>query len=118
MKTRKQSLKDLVTEADRLLQEKYVALFPECLVCGSQTSEMHHFVPKSQSNNLRYDPFNLIPLCRRCHARHHLSGDPSIVSTIIEKKGFAWNDDLQLRRHTICKTNKGYLETVIEALSQ
>lgn len=107
----------LEKKADRLLQIKYVNKYPSCLVCGQQTSEMHHFIPKSQSNMLRYDENNLIPLCKRCHCRHHLSGDPSIVATIVRKKGNEWYDFLQHQRHEICKMNKEYLLNIIKSLS-
>lgn len=108
----------LEKKADKLLQLKYVPLNPECLVCGKPTAEMHHFINKSRSNNLRYDKKNLVPLCKGCHIKHHLSGDPTIVVTIINKMGQEWYDDLQKRRHIIRKHNKGYLMTVIEELSK
>lgn len=100
----------LKRKCDRLLQLKYVALNPNCLICPNPTSEMHHFVPKSQSNYLRYDPRNLINLCRRCHARHHLSGDPSIVAEIIRIKGLEWYDSLNQDRLKIKKLNQGVLK--------
>ena len=111
------TVKSLRKKADRLAQIKYVTLNPICLVCDGQTAEMHHFIPKSQSNNLRYDPLNLIPLCKKCHCRHHLSGDPSIVATIIKKNGFKWEENLQRRRHILCKINQGYLKDIIQKLS-
>ena len=117
MKTRKQSLKSLVKRADKLYQIKLISENPYSLVSGEPTEVIHHYVPKSQSNALRYDPLNGIPLTNREHARHHLSGDPSIVATIVKKRGVAWDDDLQLRRRTICKFNKGYLEQIIADLT-
>jgi len=110
-------VKTLRNKADRLIQIKYVALNPSCIVCGQPTSEMHHVIYKSQSNNLRFDPLNIVPLCKSCHCKHHMSGDSFILATIIKVKGQDWFDDLQSRRHTICKFNQGYLKEVIERLS-
>jgi hypothetical protein len=73
-------------------------------------------VPKSQSNNLRYDEPNGIPLTNKEHARHHLSGDPSIVAQITLIRGKKWLEDLQTRRRIICKHNLGYLETIKQDL--
>ena len=108
----------LEQKCDRLLQIHYVPLNPNCIVCGGMTSEMHHVIPKSQSNELRYFSSNLVPLCKRCHCRHHLSGDPNILATIIKIKGQEWFDDLQSRRHNICKLNREYLLNVIKLISQ
>jgi 5-methylcytosine-specific restriction endonuclease McrA len=105
-------------KADKLLQLKYVPLNPQCFICNETTSEMHHYIPKSQSNNLRYDPDNLIPLCRKCHARHHLSGDPRIVSTIVLRKGKEWVDGLQAKRSVLCKLNKTVLEEIINRMEE
>lgn len=107
----------LEKKCDLLLQKKYTQKNPKCLVCGGVTNCMHHFIPKSQSNELRYSKDNLIPLCSSCHCRHHLSGDPSIVGKIIAVKGMDWFDDLQRRRHIICKNNKSHLEEVFKELS-
>lgn len=117
-KTRKQSITTLRKTADRLLQLKYVPLNPRCFVCGQLTQVMHHFIPKSQSNYLRYRRENLIALCNKCHARHHLSGDPFIVAEIIKYAGNDWNNKLQTDRHILLKINKGYLQEVIEGLEK
>lgn len=110
--------KPSIKKVDRLLQEWFVPRNPKCIVCGGVTSEGHHVINKSKSNNLRYDVNNLVPLCRGCHCRHHLSGDPYIISTIIQKKGQEWFDDLQVRRRIICKLNKDYLLDVVKRLTQ
>jgi 5-methylcytosine-specific restriction endonuclease McrA len=79
------AVKKLRKLADRLLQEKYTQGL--CLVCGAPASCVHHYVPKSQSNNLRYDPSNLIPICRGCHFSLHTKGDPHIQNTIEKIRG-------------------------------
>ena len=94
-------IRKLIDKADRLLQDYYRTLALDCLVCGNRSDIVHHFVEKSQSAGLRYEPLNLCPLCRSCHARHHLAGDPEIVGTIIKKKGQAWyNKLIKLRLST------------------
>ena len=115
--TRLQSIKTLKRKADRLLQKSFVQEFPICLVCGKPTSEGHHYIPKSQSNNLRYDFTNLIPLCRAYHFKHHMVGDPHIMEVILHIKGEEWAEDLNIRRRVIRKLNKTYLKEVIKELT-
>ena len=107
-------MKRLRNKADRLLQQKYVK--GRCEVCGKPAQVAHHIVPKSQSNNLRYDPDNLAILCNACHFAHHTKGDPKIISKIIEIRGLEFMEELQKRRYQICKFNKGYLEEIINEL--
>ena len=109
-------IKRLRKEADKLYQLWLIREKPKSIISGKPTEVIHHLIPKSQSNNLRYDWDNGIPLTNNEHARHHLSGDPSIVAKILEKMGKKWFDDLQVRRNIICKLNVGYLEEVIKRL--
>lgn len=113
----KQSLRALEKKADRLFQIKLIEQKPFSAVSGEPTEVIHHFIYKSQSNNLRFDNDNGVPLTNKEHARHHLSGDPAIVAAIIKHYGEAWFDDLQKRRHIIYKTNKENLLKVIAELS-
>ena len=114
--TRKQSLKSLLKQADKLYQITLIKLKPKSVVSGLPTEVIHHYVPKSQSNNLRYDPENGVPLTNKEHTRHTLSGDPSIVADILKANGQQWHDSLQEKRKIICKFNKGYLKGVIKRL--
>lgn len=114
MKTK--SVATLRRRADRLFQIAFVRDNPTCLVCGKPTSAGHHYVPKSQSNNLRYVMNNMIPLCMGCHFRHHTTGDPMIVETILKVKGKEWADDLNKKRRIPCKLNKTFLKEVIDNL--
>jgi len=109
-------IKALKKKCDRLLQQKYVLLNPFCLVCSAPTSEMHHYIPKSRSNNLRYDDMNLIPLCRECHCKIHQENDPRINQEIIRKKGHEWADIIEENRRVICKLNLGTLQFIEETL--
>lgn len=111
MKSKLQSLKK---KLDRLIQEKYVPINPRCLVCGEKTNCMHHFIQKSQSLFLRWDVRNLVPLCSKCHCKHHVTGDPAIVESIIFQKGFAWFDELERDRRKVFKVNVAILKEMIE----
>jgi len=113
----KKSVRALEKQADKLYQLKLIRLKPQSAVSGQPTEVIHHFIYKSQSNNLRYDYDNGVPLTNKEHARHHLSGDPEIVARIIEYYGMEWFEDLQKRRHIICKNNKSRLMEVIKNLS-
>ena len=115
MKSKLQRLKE---KLDKLIQQYYVPLNPRCLVCNAPTSEMHHYVQKHQSMNLRWDEKNLIPLCRNCHCRHHLSGDPSIHETIIRIKGFKWVDEVEKDRYVLYTPKEKELRELIDTYKQ
>jgi hypothetical protein len=115
-KTRLASIKSLEKKVDRLYQEKMIALHPYSCVSGKPTEVIHHVIYKSQSNYLRYDPCNGVPLTNLEHFYHHNRGDAIILNAIISHYGQAWFDNLQKRRHEICKTNKGYLLAKIEEM--
>ena len=106
----------LKRELDRLVQQIYIKRNPHCLVCRAPTDEMHHYVQKKQSLNLRWEEINLIPLCKGCHCRHHRSGDPRVVQTIILVKGHEWADEIERKRRIIFKDNICNLEEVKERL--
>jgi len=110
------AIKSLKKKLDRMLQEKYVYLNPFCLVCNNLTSEMHHYIPKSRSNKLRYDDKNLIPLCRVCHCKIHQEGDPRVNQIIIKKKGHEWADMLEEIRRVYCKLNLTTLKEIERSL--
>lgn len=103
--TTQQKKSKLRRELDKKVQEIGKARFPRCLVCGQPTSEMHHYIPKSQSLYLRWDFRNLIPLCRGCHWAHHKKGDPRIAQVILQKKGNDWADELEIDRRKTFKNN-------------
>jgi 5-methylcytosine-specific restriction endonuclease McrA len=100
----------LQKKLDRLIQLYFVPKFPNCYLCPNETSEMHHFIQKKQSTALRYDPINLIPLCKSCHCRLHKS-DYSVMSIKIkEYKGDKWFNDILRKRNLIVKRNLEYEE--------
>ena len=110
--------KRLRDQADKLFQVALIKMKPVSVVSGEPTEVIHHFVPKAQSNNLRYDEKNGVPLTHAEHFAHHTKGDPDIVTTIVKVNGVKWYNDLQIRRRIICKLNVGYLEEVIKKLNE
>ena len=110
-------LKKLEKQADKLFQLRFLENNPNSIISGEPTEVCHHFIPKSQSYNLRYELGNGIALTNKEHCRHHLSGDPSIVATIIFKKGKKWFNDLESRRQIIQKHNLEHINKVIDDLS-
>lgn len=102
--------------ADKLYQQKLKFLSPKCLVCGKPTQVIHHFVPKSVSNRLRYDIHNGVALCNGCHMRHHQAGDPMIHLTIEKKMGQDWIEYITKARYEVVKTDKAFYENAITKL--
>lgn len=117
MKSTRTALRALEKKCDRLFQIKFIEKNPKSIISGEPTEVCHHYIPKSQSNYLRFDFNNGIALTNKEHCRHHLSGDPSIVSTIVLNKGKEWVEELQRKRQIICKNNKIHLEEVFKELS-
>lgn len=108
----------LEIKADKLFQKWFISRNPKCLICGLPANCGHHYIPKSQSNFLRYQERNMIPICAGCHTRHHLSGDPHIMATILKIKGQDWHDELHQVRHIPQKMLVEYLKGVIKEYSQ
>lgn len=80
-----------------------------CEVCFMPAEVYHHFVQKSQSEYLRFNKKNLIPLCNSCHYKHH-RGDPAIVASIIKKRGQKWYNWIKEHRRIEVKQDKAYFE--------
>lgn len=104
-------------KADTALQEWGRRTFDKCEVCGGVLSCLHHFFTKGSSNNLRYHIPNLIPICQRCHYRHHRTDDPSIHATIQKKRGNDWYDDLLKEKNKYKKVNVQFYKDAIALFS-
>ena len=102
-KTSQQKKTSLKKKLDRILQLKYTPLYSKCLICDNPPSCMHHYILKSQSNYLRYDERNLVPICSKCHTLLHRCGDPRINQQIIKIKGHEWADTLEEDRRKYFK---------------
>lgn len=78
---------------------------------------MHHFVEKSQSRALWFDPDNLIFLCSGCHYRHHRTGDALVMGNIVARRGIAWFKKLKEKKRITKQWTRKELEAVINKYS-
>ena len=113
---KKPKISTLRNKADRLLQEwgrrKYAKY--GCLICGGTYNCLHHYYTKGSSNALRYDEDNLIPICLRCHYRHHHTDDPSIHDRIRDIMGDKWLNTLRRKKNKVIKSNRAFYEEALQ----
>ena len=110
------TLKKLQKIADKLWQDTIRKLYKECAVCGAPMKLGHHFFAKHLSNKLRYNIKNGVPLCVKCHFKHHRSEDPFIIITIYKAIGEnRFNYLLNISR-TKVKINRQYYNNTIQEL--
>jgi 5-methylcytosine-specific restriction endonuclease McrA len=91
-------------KCDALLTPIVKKFYPTCLLCGSETQVAHHFVKKSQSNRLRYELDNLIPLCHRDHQALH-SRESAYSLRIAVIKGSKWAKRIDTLSRELVKTD-------------
>ena len=110
-------LKTLRNRADKLLQIKAVKL-GYCESCGTTDNLCgHHFIPKSLSNNLRYDLKNIIVLCRGCHFKHH-NGDPQIYENFVQNKPAEWFTYIRENRSKLVSSTLTWYKEKIKRLEK
>ncbi len=58
-----------------------------CIFCGSKDqTTFHHYIPRSRSTLLKYDPMNGVPMCNmREHAKIHHFGTPDEVRELCQR---------------------------------
>ena len=117
VKNSRLEIRKLEKLADSLFQDAGKKLFP-ISVTGEPTEVIHHFVPKSQSNNLRYDFKNACAATNGWHYRHHTCGDPTLTDAFRKKFGQKRIDYLTQQRHVTVKQTRERLEKVIEELKE
>lgn len=61
-----------------------------CEVCGEPMELIHHYEEKSQCVNLRYNPINFIPVCKKCHFKIHFISASIPIGIINFKRGEKW----------------------------
>lgn len=109
-------IKHYRNKADKLYQEVGKLKNKSCLICGGEYNCLHHFFTKGSSSALRYDFENGIPICVSCHIKIHKRQDPSMIATILEKKGEDWYKKLNQKRWKPFKANIGNYKQIIEKL--
>lgn len=81
---RKKSRKTLLLERDLVYQQETKKFYKTCALCTNEIEIIHHFIHKSQSEKLRYEFKNGVPLCKKCHFRVHARNNPIDVLNMIE----------------------------------
>ena len=114
-KERREEIRKLETYADALYQRAGKMMFP-ISVTGEPTEVIHHYIPKSQSNNLRYDFKNACPSTNGWHFRHHKIGDPTLSDAFKKKFGQKRIDYLTEQRHITVKQTEERLTEIIKEL--
>ena len=59
----------------RKFAKRYRRLNPRCHDCDDLATEIHHVEPVSARPDLKFEPSNLLPLCRACHQRRTNAGE-------------------------------------------
>lgn len=114
-KIKREEISKLEKRADSLYQMAGKILFPVSIT-GEPTEVIHHYIPKSQSNNLRYDFKNACPSTNGWHYRHHRFGDPTLSDAFKKKFGQKRIDYLTEQRRVNVKQSKERLEKIIGEL--
>ena len=116
-KTKKLTKEKLRKKADALIQEYTKTKYPHCLVCSEPTNCGHHFVPKANSNALRYYLPNIIPICLQCHALVH--SQPHLIQPkICFIMGKEWHEDLMQVKQQGVKANWWWYKSNVEELKK
>ena len=88
----------LQEKIDRDYQDFFRSLCAEgnikCEISGAEMELCHHFIPKSQSTNLRYDIENLVPVSGAVHSKFQFRPDiPNLI--IIGRRGLKWAESIR-----------------------
>ena len=110
------------SRTDKLCTPVAKTLHPNCEVCGQPTTVGHHWIEKSRSNNLRYNPDNLIGLCQSCHYKIHnrngtmIMTSHDIVDDIIKVRGKDWKERMDIEGRKIIKADLNWVEKAEQEL--
>lgn len=114
-KSKKRRLKE---KAVKIATEQMLAEYPNCLLCPNKADTCHHFIRQSQSNYLRCDKRNLIPICQKCHYLWHHGGKAEVMTLrLVQRFGDEWRDGLIKDSTVRIKDTVGYWEGVLSSLS-
>ena len=100
------SKKKLIKTMDRMWHILIFKTYGErCVICGKPAIDAHHVIRKSQSNALRYNVINGVPLCKGCHTFGVHVGNVDKNRKLIEYLGNEQIDNLQSHKHDYTKMN-------------
>lgn len=92
-----------------------ISLGFECMMCGQQASQLHHFFSKKSHAAIRFEPNNHCPLCYGCHIfRVHSAGDTEgLRDKLIDRIG--WDAFESIKEHSKDLADRGlpYLRAVL-----
>ena len=105
----------------KLWQEKSLEMWRnQDIIEGGSASTFHHYVPKSRSLALKYDPMNAVPLNAKNHYLIHFSPEPEVIRNLCDiirkKRGKMWCDYIEKKRKEKAKNSVWWLEEQLEKL--
>ena len=103
-------------KCDKLYQEVCLLLNPTSMASGLKAQVVHHFVPKSLCNALRYDIENGITLTNSEHFKHHTQGDPIIYEQFTSKKSAEWFVYIRAKRREVVSPTLSWYKSNYERL--
>ena len=108
--------KTLLLRADSALQDYYRVIWADkpCEGCRGKMELVHHFILKSNSNRLRFEKINLIPICKICHGTVHGFRSEIMNADIIMKRGKDWLEQIRLLERERINLGIKDLEKIIE----
>ena len=117
MRTYSQRLKKAREDADRATQEWGRRHYNRCEGCDAWGIDcLHHFITKGSCAALRYEPINLIPICKKCHYKIHKNNDARIVLKIRKVRGGdKWEKELWRLARAIVKPSLSYYKEIKKA---
>jgi len=89
-----------------------------CEICGQEANQVHHYIKKSQSNILKYDLDNGIPLCVKHHFLIHYGQEAELNAEIVKNRGFKWHNKLIIKKKIITKNSITWYQENIERLEE
>ena len=104
-------LKRLKKQATILFQQSRE---PFCKICGKEATVVHHIIPKSRSNAVRFDLLNAASLCQGCHFQWHNTQDPRLYEKMRPRN----YKQLQAKSRETVKTNIQFYEEAITRLKK
>lgn len=110
MKTIQQQISKAHRKLDKLFQQEMIQKMPYSIL-GGRTEVIHHFIYKSQSTFLRYEPKNAIPLTNAQHFTLHSKGGlEAKIGLLMGKERLDWLDK---HKSILVKRDKCYLEELL-----